>query len=140
MDKRTKEYKEWKRSQGLGDTIEKITEATGIKQFTKWLVGDCGCEGRKKFLNEAVSYVVPCMEKSEADFFEGYLKRHGNETILKNDIFQLNRMTLRLFKRKLKTCANCPGAAKNNKNNIDEAVYNLNIVYESYLKNKDEKI
>ncbi len=34
LDKRSKEYKEWKKqqpSEGLGDTIEKITEATGIK-------------------------------------------------------------------------------------------------------------
>ena len=36
-DKRTKEYKEWKAnhekaSNGLGDQVEKITKATGIKK------------------------------------------------------------------------------------------------------------
>mgnify|MGYP003679398026 CR=1 FL=1 len=33
IDKRTKAYKDWKKSQesiGLGDIVEKITEATGI--------------------------------------------------------------------------------------------------------------
>ena len=51
LDKRTKEYKaysEWKEAQeaspeGLGDSIEKITEATGIKAAVKFLAGeDCG--------------------------------------------------------------------------------------------------
>jgi hypothetical protein len=52
-DKRTKEYKEWLKSQennslGLGDAIEEITKATGIKK----LVGDCeGCEKRKEKAN-----------------------------------------------------------------------------------------
>ena len=45
-DKRTKAYKDWKKkfdaknenkSEGLGDTIEKITEATGIKKAVKFL-------------------------------------------------------------------------------------------------------
>ena len=43
LDKRTKEYKEWKKqqpSEGLGDVVEKITEATGIKSAVKWLAGD----------------------------------------------------------------------------------------------------
>ena len=35
-DKRTKAYKEWKaQSEGLGDVIEKITEATGIKKVVE---------------------------------------------------------------------------------------------------------
>lgn len=45
LDKRSKEYKEWKKAQeaapsGLGDTIEKITEATGIKAVVKFLAGE----------------------------------------------------------------------------------------------------
>jgi len=45
----------WK-SQGLGDTIEKITIATGIKKVVKNISGalgikDCGCEERKARLN-----------------------------------------------------------------------------------------
>ena len=48
LDKRSKEYKQWKKSQkaeGLGDVVEKITEATGINKAVKWLAGDdCGCD------------------------------------------------------------------------------------------------
>ena len=55
LDKRSKEYKDWKKAQkaeGLGDVVEKITEATGIKKAVKWLAGDdCGCDERKEKLN-----------------------------------------------------------------------------------------
>jgi hypothetical protein len=44
----------WK-SKGLGDTIEKITTATGIKKVVDKISEatgkDCGCEGRKERLN-----------------------------------------------------------------------------------------
>lgn len=70
LDKRTKEYKEWKEKQdklqkdidnndayidkGLGDKVEQITEATGIKKAVKKLVGDdCGCDERKQLLNKS---------------------------------------------------------------------------------------
>lgn len=48
-------------SKGLGDTIDKITTATGIKSVVKAVasaagVDDCGCEARRKALNEAVPY------------------------------------------------------------------------------------
>lgn len=45
-----------KLSKGLGDTIEKITKATGIHQFVKKYVGDCGCEDRKDWLNKHFPY------------------------------------------------------------------------------------
>ena len=40
------------KSKGLGDTIDKITTATGIKKVVKWIAGeDCGCEERRAKLN-----------------------------------------------------------------------------------------
>lgn len=43
------------KSQGLGDTIEKITTATGIKQVVETVAKatgkDCGCAARKAALN-----------------------------------------------------------------------------------------
>ena len=71
-DKRTKEYKEWKKkynkaSEGFGDTVEKITEATGIKKAVKWIAGDdCGCDERKEKLNKIWSYRKPkCLTEEE---------------------------------------------------------------------------
>ena len=52
------------KSKGLGDSIEKITKATGIKSFAQVLakngiIGkkkDCGCNKRKDQLNKAFPY------------------------------------------------------------------------------------
>jgi hypothetical protein len=82
LDKRTKEYKAWKEkrdaaSEGLGDSIEKITEATGIKAAVKFLAGeDCGCDARKEKINKLFGYNNPeCLTEDEylwlADFFSG---------------------------------------------------------------------
>ena len=52
------------KSRGLGDSIEKITTATGIKTFADVLARngvfgkkkDCGCDKRKEALNKAFPY------------------------------------------------------------------------------------
>jgi hypothetical protein len=88
LDKRTKEYKAWKKrqeasSKGLGDSIEKITEATGIKAAVKFLAGeDCGCDQRKEALNKMFSYKKPnCLLEDEyaflSDLFESNTKVLG---------------------------------------------------------------
>jgi len=42
-----------KKNKGLGDTIAKITKATGIDKLAKKVLGDdCGCEERRKKLNQ----------------------------------------------------------------------------------------
>ena len=43
-------------SKGLGDTIEKITAATGIKAIADKIPGGCGCAKRKEKLNKAFPY------------------------------------------------------------------------------------
>jgi len=47
-------------SKGLGDTIEKITTATGIKKVvhavSKVTGKDCGCNKRKEALNQKFPY------------------------------------------------------------------------------------
>jgi len=45
------------RSTGLGDTIEKFTKATGIKQIVETISnGGCGCNKRKDSLNRMFPY------------------------------------------------------------------------------------
>jgi hypothetical protein len=46
------------KSQGLGDTIEKFTTATGIKKLADKIPGGCGCNKRKRFLNNKFPYGV----------------------------------------------------------------------------------
>ena len=43
-------------SKGLGDTIEKITTATGVKAIADKMPGGCGCDKRKEKLNEMFPY------------------------------------------------------------------------------------
>ena len=50
-----------KKSKGLGDSIEKVTKATGIKslaEIASKAMGykDCGCNKRKNWLNKQFPY------------------------------------------------------------------------------------
>tara|TARA_R110002020_G_scaffold94495_3_gene227302 strand:+ start:1545 stop:1709 length:165 start_codon:yes stop_codon:yes gene_type:complete len=50
-----------KQSKGLGDSIEKVTKATGIKSLMdiatqKMGIKDCGCKNRKAWLNRQFPY------------------------------------------------------------------------------------
>ena len=52
---------EKKKSKGLGDTIQKITDATGLSALTnmlqdKGVIKDCGCGKRKEKSNKAFPY------------------------------------------------------------------------------------
>jgi len=53
-------YMEKKKSKGLGDSIEKITKATGIKKVVDTVAKaagkDCGCGKRKDALNRLFPY------------------------------------------------------------------------------------
>ena len=77
-DKRSKAYKEWKKNheeanKGLGDAVEKFTEATGIKALVKFVAGDdCGCDERKEKLNYLFpNYRPNCLTEDEYNFLEG---------------------------------------------------------------------
>ena len=49
------------KSKGLGDSIEKVTKATGLKSLMEISMGfmgkkDCGCKKRKNWLNNQFPY------------------------------------------------------------------------------------
>ena len=72
-------------SKGLGDDIEKITKATGIKKvvdtFAELTGIDCGCDARKKKLNEMFRYTKPeCLTENEFDYLTEVFST-GNTTI-----------------------------------------------------------
>ena len=127
-----------KDAEGLGDTIEAITEATGIKKAVEWFTPegkDCGCDERKTRLNQMFPYKATpeCMVKEEYDWFTGFRQRYDEaiekqSVITKNDIFKLHRLYMRIFRINLRICTNCPSA----KRVIAEAVENLQKVYDSY--------
>lgn len=53
---KTTSKKTKKKSKGLGDTVEKITEATGIKKVVEAVSDDCGCQARKDKWNKLFPY------------------------------------------------------------------------------------
>lgn len=44
------------RDKGLGDTVARFTNATGIKKLVKSMTSDCGCDARQDKLNKLVPY------------------------------------------------------------------------------------
>lgn len=111
-DKRTKAYKDWKAkhaaaSEGLGDTVEKITKATGIKKAVKFIAGeDCGCQERKTKLNQILRYEKPeCLTEDEFLTIKEAIdnKKHSfkpEEQKIFIDIYE------RIFRKKIE-CAPC---------------------------------
>ena len=67
-----------RKAKGLGDTIEQITEATGIKTAVKAVFGDdCGCDARKDKLNKLFPYSrqPECLTQDEIDYLSSGVLR-----------------------------------------------------------------
>ena len=69
-----------KKSKGLGDTIAKVTKATGIDKAVKFIAGeDCGCTERRKALNKLFPYNKPeCLKEDEYSYLKEFYKIHKN--------------------------------------------------------------
>lgn len=99
-------------SKGLGDTIEKITEATGIKAAVKFLLGeDCGCDGRKEKLNKLFPYNKPnCLTEKEYTTLKTFFENRGNrDTITPNEQSNLLPIYSRVFnvRQQPTSCGSC---------------------------------
>lgn len=114
-DKRTKAYKEWKAKydsapKGLGDTVEKITTATGIKKAVKFLAGeDCGCDERKELMNKKFRYKKPeCFTEDEYNFV-GDMIEAGLNKVSAEQNKRMVQIYNRVFKDKKKStsCSPC---------------------------------
>lgn len=134
-DKRTKEYKEWKakfeadqkdKSKGLGDTVEKITKATGIKKAVKAVFGDdCGCDERKAVLNKLVRYkVVNCLEQDEYEFLKEVFERNKKK-VTPSEQIKFKTIFERVYNKRLSSdCLSCSF--------VSEIYKPLNNLYKSY--------
>jgi hypothetical protein len=73
-----------RKSQGLGDSIEKLTEATGIKKvfelFSEATGLDCGCDERKEKLNQLFPYKKPnCLNESDYNYLKDFFERNPSQ-------------------------------------------------------------
>jgi len=121
-----------KESVGLGDTIEKITTATGIKAivdtFSELTGIDCNCDKRKETLNKLFPYNpnINCLTESDYNLLTAFLEPNKNtltpeEQSILSDIYY-NVFNYRL---QLSSCGSCW------KGKIDE----LRKVYNEYKLN-----
>jgi hypothetical protein len=65
-----------RKPKGLGDTIDQITTATGIKALVKFVAGeDCGCDQRKEALNKLFPYSKPnCLSEADYNFLKEFFE------------------------------------------------------------------
>ena len=121
-----------RKAKGLGDTIEAITEATGIKAvvevFSKATGLDCGCDKRKETLNKLFPYNsnINCLTEADYNLLTTFLDPLKNtltpdEQKIVSDIY-FNVFNFRL---QLSSCGSCW------KGKIDE----LRKVYNEYKLN-----
>ena len=99
------------KSKGLGDTVEKLTEATGIKKavevFSEITGLDCGCNERKEKLNKLFPYrKTECLNETDYNALGIILKQ--NE-ITPEDQKTLSDIYFNVFKHRLQlsNCSSC---------------------------------
>ncbi len=111
-DKRTKEYKEWKAdSIGLGDVVEKITTATGIKKVVELFTDgkDCGCSERKEKLNKIKLRfpVQRCFTEDLYNQWTDFRNRPDKNAVNHQEQLFVIEVTKHLFARAFKPCSRC---------------------------------
>lgn len=100
------------KSKGLGDSIEKVTKAVGIKQATDWIFDklgkDCGCDKRKERLNKLFPYKTDCLEKQEYNLLKDFFSQSKNIVNIEEQKMLLT-IHNRVFNtnKKVSTCSSC---------------------------------
>jgi hypothetical protein len=119
------------KSKGLGDTIAKITEATGIDKLAKFVLGeDCGCDERKEKLNKLFPYAKPlCLTEDEFNTLDTYFKQNTN-TLTSDEQTSLIAINNRVLNQKLtfSTCSSC----------LRDLVSKLRVIYNEYTPEQTE--
>ena len=100
-----------KKSEGLGDTIAKVTKKTGIDKLVKFVAGeDCGCDERREKLNKLFPYNsnIKCLQEDEYHILSGWfaIKR---STVTPNEQAELRKIYNRVFNKKTtaSSCSSC---------------------------------
>ena len=103
-----------KKSLGLGDTLERITEVTGIKavvdkvsDLTGW---DCNCDARKETLNRLFPYVKPnCLTEENYKYLVDLFSVKVLNSLTINQQYKIIDIYAQVFGTKLEhsNCASC---------------------------------
>jgi hypothetical protein len=102
-----------KASKGLGDDIEKITKATGIKKAVEWFSEttgvDCGCEARKEKLNKLFPKrsKTLCLESGEYETLKQFFGQFDGRKVDEKYQEPLSRIHARVFTHKFAIPCSC---------------------------------
>ena len=115
-----------KKSEGLGDTVAKVTKATGIDKLVKFVAGeDCGCDERRKKLNSLFSYApnIECLEEDEYHVLSGWFAIERN-SVTPSEQASLRKIYNRVFNKRTSpsSCSSC----------VRDMVDRLRSVYNEY--------
>jgi hypothetical protein len=120
----------------LGDAVEAVTTATGIKALVKHMVGeDCGCDERKEKLNEWGSKIqgkiatffgrnnIKALTPEEYEYLDTFFSR-PRLTMKPSEQYKMLEINNRVFSQKLEysTCGSC----------VQSMVNQLKHVYDAY--------
>lgn len=102
-----------RKPKGLGDTVEQITTATGIKAVVDAVSNatgiDCGCDARKEFLNKIWSYRKPnCLNDEDIEFLLPYFQ-FKKETLTPKEQWRIKDIYKAVFNEVIQdsNCASC---------------------------------
>ena len=117
-------------SEGLGDTVEKVLEVTGIAKVAKWLLGeDCGCDERKTKLNKIFPYKKPlCLEENEFSYLDEWFSKNTDivRPIEQIELFKIHSRVFQV-RNELTSCPTC----------VAERIADLRKVYNQYKSDAD---
>lgn len=120
----------------LGDAVESVTEATGIKAIVKHLAGDdCGCDERKEALNEWGTKIqnkiyslfrrnnIKTLTLDEYEYLDSFFSK-PQHSMKASEQYRMLEINNRVFSQRLQysTCGSC----------IQDMIRNLKNVYDAY--------
>jgi hypothetical protein len=119
-----------KKAQGLGDTIDQITTATGIKALVKFVAGDdCNCDQRKEALNKLFPYSKPnCLSEADYNFLKEFFEVTRG-SVVPTVQYRLNQIYTSTFNKNAEftNCGSC----------LLDRISKLKKVFDQYVQEND---
>lgn len=93
---------------GVGDVIEVITEATGIRRLFDRFAPDCGCDLRREKLNKTLGFYTPMTKEQKAEF-DDVVNNIKDDVITTADQTRINELYRTIFNRRAAStsCGSC---------------------------------
>ena len=119
-----------RKAKGLGDTIDQITTATGIKALVKFVAGeDCGCDQRKEALNKLFPYSKPnCLTEPDYNFLKEFFEVTRG-AVVPTVQYRLNQIYTNVFNKpaEFTSCGSC----------LLDRIHELKKIYDSYVQENE---